>query len=88
MQVLRSSRSRAPAPARSQRDPSLDTSYSQETADGEDGVRPGLRVRHAVFGAGVVLAVTGSGLTQKLKIRFERAGVKTVMVRYANLELL
>jgi len=26
-------------------------------------------------------------LNQKLRIKFERAGVKTVMVRYANLEL-
>ncbi len=34
-----------------------------------------------------VLAVSGEGLGQKLHIRFERAGVKTVMVRYANLEL-
>ena len=29
----------------------------------------------------------GSDLNQKLRIKFERAGVKTVMVRYANLEL-
>ena len=36
---------------------------------------------------GEVLAVLGSDLKQKLRIKFERAGVKTVMVRYANLEL-
>jgi DNA helicase-2/ATP-dependent DNA helicase PcrA len=65
-----------------------DYSYSQEAPDGGDGeVGQGTRVRHPVFGLGVVLAVTGDGLNQKLKIKFERAGVKTVMVRYANLEL-
>jgi len=92
VQVVGSARSRVSSssqrsqPAR-ERDATVDYSYSQETGDAEAGVRPGLRVRHPVFGVGVVLAVTGSGLNQKLKIRFERAGVKTVMVRYANLEL-
>ncbi|NRA00920.1 MAG: DUF3553 domain-containing protein, partial [Myxococcales bacterium] len=66
---------------------SIDYSYSQEQASENGEVTPGLRVRHPVFGRGTVLAVSGSGLDQKLRIRFERAGVKTVMVRYANLEL-
>jgi len=66
---------------------SFDYSYSQDAPDDEgEGIRPGLRVRHPVFGVGEVLAVTGADLNQKLKIKFERAGVKTVMVRYANLE--
>ena len=65
-----------------------DYSFNQEMGDeGEGTVQPGMRVRHSVFGVGVILSSSGSGLNQKLKIRFERAGVKTVMVRYANLEL-
>jgi len=67
--------------------PSLDYSYSQEPADGGDSeALVGIRIRHPVFGLGTILAVTGADLNQKLKIRFDRAGVKTVMVRYANLE--
>ena len=62
----------------------LDHSYAQETYD--DGIQPGMRVRHSVFGLGTIDAVIGEGLDQKLKIRFDRAGIKTVMVRYANLE--
>ena len=50
-------------------------------------VAPGLRVRHPVFGPGSILAVSGDGAGQKLRIRFDRAGVKTVLVRYAKLEL-
>jgi DNA helicase-2/ATP-dependent DNA helicase PcrA len=69
-------------------DSSFDYSYSQETGDGGDGVQPGTRVRHPVFGAGQIMAVQGAGLNQKLKIRFERVGMKTVVVRYANLELV
>ena len=67
------------------RDSSLDYSYAQDTG-GEGGAVVGMRVRHPVFGVGTVMAVIGADLNQKLKIRFERAGVKTVMVRFANLE--
>ena len=66
-----------------------DDSFNQDPGDSGDGsVHPGMRVRHSVFGNGVILSSSGSGLDQKLKIRFERAGVKTVMVRYANLEMV
>jgi len=72
--------------------PELDYSYGQPDA-GEAGfadavaLRPGLRVRHPIFGPGVVQDVRGSGPATKLRIRFERAGVKTVVLRYASLEL-
>jgi DNA helicase-2/ATP-dependent DNA helicase PcrA len=65
----------------------FDYSYGQEEAGDGDGVAVGTRVRHPVFGRGEVLAVIGTDLNQKLRIKFERAGVKTVMVRFANLEL-
>jgi len=65
---------------------SLDYSYDQ-SGEGSSGVSPGVRVRHPIFGSGSVLAVVGTGGSQKLRIRFDRVGVKTVMVRYANLEL-
>jgi DNA helicase-2/ATP-dependent DNA helicase PcrA len=68
-------------------DDDFDYEYAQESYDEDGELAPGLRVRHPVFGPGKVLAVTGSGPSQKLKIQFERAGVKTIMVRFANLEL-
>ena len=52
-----------------------------------DALAPGLRVQRPVCGPGVVLQVLGSGAGRKLRIRFERAGVKTIVVRYANLEI-
>jgi DNA helicase-2/ATP-dependent DNA helicase PcrA len=63
---------------------SYDYSYGQAEAP---AIAPGLRVRHPVFGPGSILAVAGTGAGQKLRIRFDRAGVKTILVRYANLEL-
>ena len=60
---------------------------SSDDAASDAGVRRGTRVRHPIFGAGAVLEVIGRGPSQKLRIQFDRAGVKTVLVRYANLEL-
>jgi len=83
----RGARRRGGASHTSRGDSSFDYSYSQETDAGEGGIAPGTRVRHPVFGAGQIVAVQGAGLNQKLKIRFDRVGMKTVVVRYANLEL-
>ena len=67
---------------------SYDYSYAQEAPDdASDVVQPGLRVRHARFGAGVVLSTEGSGPSQKLTVKFDRAGVKKLVLKYANLEL-
>jgi DNA helicase-2/ATP-dependent DNA helicase PcrA len=64
-------------------DASYDYSYAQTDPGEAVGVAPGLRVRHPHF----ILSVAGSGPSQKLKVNFERAGVKTLVVKYANLEL-
>jgi len=67
-----------------------DYSYDQ-TGGGEageaGGPRAGMRVRHPIYGRGTVLGVEGRGPGQKLRIRFDDAGVKKIVVRYANLEL-
>ena len=83
----RGARSREEFSGRSSEDSRLDYSYAQHDAGESDGVSVGTRVRHPVFGRGEVLSVIGTDLNQKLRIKFERAGVKTVMVRFANLEL-
>jgi DNA helicase-2/ATP-dependent DNA helicase PcrA len=70
--------------------PAYDYSYDQSRGAGggsEGGIARGMRVRHPIFGAGTVLEVSGSGPGQALRIRFDRAGVKKIIVRYANLEL-
>ncbi len=84
--AARSARSRSMGPATARADSRLDYSYGQADVDEEGSVAVGMAVRHPVFGRGEVLAVLGAGLSQKLRIKFDRAGVKTVMIRYANLE--
>jgi DNA helicase-2/ATP-dependent DNA helicase PcrA len=77
----------APAgPARGDR--VLDYSFQQSEAPDDGAPRRGSSVRHPIFGDGVVLDVQGSGPGQKLRIRFARAGVKTLVLRFANLERL
>jgi DNA helicase-2/ATP-dependent DNA helicase PcrA len=81
------------APSSGARDdggPAYDYSYDQRPSQGggeEGGVARGMRVRHPIFGPGTVLEVSGSGRDQALRIRFDRAGVKKIVVRYANLEM-
>ena len=67
--------------------PETDYAYDQSVPDDGAAISVGLRVRHPVFGFGTVAGVIGSGPGQKLRIQFDRAGLKTVMLRYANLEL-
>ncbi|MBI3092462.1 MAG: UvrD-helicase domain-containing protein [Candidatus Tectomicrobia bacterium] len=57
-------------------------------ASTSDGYRRGMRVRHAIFGVGVVREVSGSGDTLKLSVEFPGAGVKKLMVKYAGLEVV
>ena len=85
--ATRGARSRAGNSGRASESSRFDYSYSQQEASEAGGVTAGTRVRHPVFGRGEVLTVLGTDLNQKLRIKFERAGVKTVMVRFANLEL-
>ncbi len=57
-------------------------------AEGAGGIAAGVRVRHRIYGAGTVLKVEGKGPRQKLSVRFDHAGVKKLVLRYANLELI
>lgn len=55
--------------------------------DGEIALpKPGCTVRHAHFGQGVVMAVTGAGAKARITVRFERFGDKQLMAEYAQLE--
>ncbi len=50
-------------------------------------MRPGLRVRHPVFGVGTVIDVEEQLDDLKLTVRFSQVGVKKLLARYAKLEL-
>ena len=52
----------------------------------EHGVSPGTRVRHRDFGVGQVLSVQPAGSGTRARVRFNTAGVKTLVLQYARLE--
>ncbi|HEX2484703.1 MAG TPA: UvrD-helicase domain-containing protein [Myxococcota bacterium] len=66
----------------------LDYSLGQDEPSEPAAGGRGARVRHPIFGEGIVLESQGSGPGRKLRIRFDRAGVKTVILRFANLDFL
>lgn len=48
----------------------------------------GQRVRHEIFGAGVILSAEGSGERARVQVNFDQEGVKWLMMAYARLEAL
>lgn len=48
----------------------------------------GQRVRHEIFGAGVILSAEGSGERARVQVNFDKEGVKWLMMAYARLEAL
>ncbi|HPO93383.1 MAG TPA: hypothetical protein PL072_07910, partial [Phycisphaerales bacterium] len=51
------------------------------------GIRAGVQVRHPQFGVGTVKSVT-PGAGARAQIQFRDAGVKTLVLEYARLEVL
>jgi DNA helicase-2/ATP-dependent DNA helicase PcrA len=51
------------------------------------GLKPGMRVRHAQFGVGNIVAVEEHSDDLKITVRFNTVGVKKLLAKYAKLEL-
>ena len=64
-----------------------EASYAYEHEDQSAfGVRTGMRVRHAQFGVGTVMAVEEHNDDLKITVRFATVGVKKLLSKYAKLE--
>jgi DNA helicase-2/ATP-dependent DNA helicase PcrA len=51
-------------------------------------IRPGIRVRHPLFGVGTVLRREGDGADFKVTVSFPGVGAKKLVARYAGLEVV
>jgi DNA helicase-2/ATP-dependent DNA helicase PcrA len=72
-------------------DRNIDTSdFTQvSSAPSKHGaLRKGGHVKHPVFGSGTVYAVEGTGKSRKARIYFQTAGYKTIVLEYADLQIL
>lgn len=54
----------------------------------EAEIKPGTRVRHKLFGDGMVITTTGSGDKLEMTIAFDKKGIKKLMLGYAPLEII
>lgn len=61
---------------------------ASQYAEAETGYRIGQQVRHAKFGEGVIVASEGAGAHSRVQVNFKTAGVKWLVLGYANLEKL
>jgi len=73
-------RPRTGAPSRSEPGPLVPGVPAHE-------MRPGVKVRHPLFGVGTVLRSEGAGDDLKLTVSFSGIGAKRLVARYAGLEL-
>jgi DNA helicase-2/ATP-dependent DNA helicase PcrA len=52
-------------------------------------LKPGVRVSHEVFGSGLVMATEGASIADfRVTIGFEKKGRKTLLLQYANLQVI
>jgi DNA helicase-2/ATP-dependent DNA helicase PcrA len=67
--------------------------YDEGNSDDEDfifqnnGIKKGSIVFHNNFGKGKVLELTGKGDQRKAQIKFDKVGVKNIILKYANLTI-
>lgn len=63
--------------------------YSQGSAgSAQPGIRPGAIVQHDRFGVGEVQSAEGVGENAKATIKFQNAGVKTLLLKFAKLKII
>jgi ATP-dependent DNA helicase UvrD/PcrA len=64
-----------------------ETNYKYEEEDQSiQGLRSGMRVRHAQFGVGTIVSVEEHNDDMKITVRFNLVGVKKLLAKYAKLE--
>jgi DNA helicase-2/ATP-dependent DNA helicase PcrA len=79
---------RAPKPVPEPASPAVDYSDGQFDPGELPPLQKGMRVEHPIFGTGTIGEVIGSGPKGKIRVRFDRAGIKTIVTRYAQLRLI
>jgi len=65
-----------------------DVSRNQKTNTDDKNIKVGFNVEHQTFGKGKVTHMEGSGADQKATIFFPHHGSKTILLRFANLQIL
>ena len=67
---------------------SVTSTASSTTASRKSSLKPGQLIEHERFGVGEVLQVESAGDTEKATIRFQNAGVKQLLLRFARFKVI
>jgi DNA helicase-2/ATP-dependent DNA helicase PcrA len=59
---------------------------SADSGESSDGFQRGMRVRHPIFGVGVIQNTEGSGSDQKVSVLFSNSTLKKFAVKFARLD--
>jgi len=78
---------RAPGPTRV-REEAAAYAYEDEDQSSPGHLEVGARVRHAKFGLGTVVSLQAVGGDTKLVVRFASVGSKTLLAKFANLQVV
>ena len=62
------------------------TTNNAEQSSGDDGLAAGQRVTHPSFGDGVVLNFEGAGSHARAQVRFDKVGIKWLVLAFARLQ--
>ena len=64
------------------------TSGQPFEASNPDLIQEGMRVLHQKFGEGTVISVDGAGANKKATVKFDTAGTKQLMLKFAKLKII
>lgn len=78
----------APARRRFQPRAAAMPTVANTTTSTAQGFRIGSRVRHAMFGEGVIVQLEGGGETARAQVRFQSQPAKWLILKFARLEIL
>ena len=81
-------RAERPAWARERPAPAAGGDAPPAAAADDAAIRPGIKVRHPLFGVGTVLRREGDGADFKVTVSFPGVGAKKLVARYAGLEVV
>lgn len=65
-----------------------ETTKPVTTAANPDAIISGIKVRHVKWGVGTVISKEGNGADAQVKVAFPGLGIKTLILAYANLEVI
>lgn len=73
---------------RVQSKPAAKPTSGAASSSSASGLTVGMRISHDRFGAGTIVGTEGSGDSAKVRVQFDEAGVKNLLVKFAKIKVI